>query len=261
MLVRSESGAPLPLLINLGGWDGEVRLFPAAGLGRVRLPVGGWHHPVARLEISVARDGALGDEMVHEEAARTLVERLLLFLQLRSRHSLFEAIEHYQRLAADPAAASEREALLGMTPQFTRVAGYAERDSMHDYLCEQFSRALCRDLLEDMAVSLAHGRSRRACLELTMACETALGMRLESAALVRSSIGSLFINRHGEAAEQIVQLFQARDAMRQPGDGLFRFVSAARWREIESHLTHWRAAVECLADSLYAMSNSLQEAL
>ncbi|ALP54544.1 hypothetical protein Tel_16070 [Candidatus Tenderia electrophaga] len=263
LLVRSETGDAVSMLVNVKGWDAEVRLIPATRLGRIRPPAsGGWHYPVSQLEITVARDGELGDEMVHEEGARAVVERLLVFLQLRLRHSLFEAIERYQQFYADadPASGAARD-WIEITPQLSRVADYAERNNMHDYMCELFSKALCRGLLSDAASSIAHGRSRRACLELTMACETALGMRLEAAGLVKAGIGSVFRNQHSEAADEIVRLFQARDAMRHAGDGLFRFVSAARWREIEANLTRWQAAVECLADWLNAMNQGLQEAL
>lgn len=260
VLVRSASGAAVVMLINLKGWNAEVRLAPSTRLGRIKPAGGGWHYPVSQLEITVARDSELGDEMVHEEAARAMVERLLVFLRLRVRYSLFDAIDRYQQYYADPAAAQDAERRFETVPQLSRVADYTQ-NNMHGYMCELFSKALWRGLLSDASTSIAHGRSQRACLELTMACEAALGMRLESADLVKAGMGSVFKNQHSEAAEEIVRLFQARDAMRLSANGLFKFVSAARWREIEGNLTRWQGAVECLADWLTTMNKGLQEAL
>lgn len=262
ILVRSASTDSVVMQVNLKGWDAEVVLTPDSRLGRIRLPaVEGWHYPVSQLEITVARDGELGDEMVHEEAARAMIERLLVFLQLRLQHSLFDAIDRYRQLYAEPSVnESAAQMVKKITPQLNLVANY-EQQNMHDYMCELFSKVLCRGLLRDAAISIDRGRSRRACLELTMACEAALGLRLESAGLVNAGMGSVFMKRHSEEAEEIVSLFQARDAMKQRGDGLFKFISASKRQEIERNLTRWQGAVECLADWLNAMNKGLQEAL
>lgn len=260
VLVRSESGDAVVWQANLKGWDAEVTLTPSAGLGRIRPPAGGgWFYPVSQLEITVARDGELGDEMVHEAAALALVERLLVFLQLRLRHSLLEAVERYEQYYAYPDA--EMPAGVRVIEPVLGLVGDYEQQNLHDYMCEMFSKALCQGLLHDAAISIGRGRSRRACLELTMACETVMGMRLDSASLVDAGMGTVFMNRHSEEAREIVRLFQARDAMRQPGSGLFKFVFAAKRQEIENNLTRWQGAVECLVNWLGAMNKGLQEAL
>ena len=210
----------------------------------------------------MTRDGRLGDEMVHGEAAKVMVERLMVFLQFKVWSSLFDAIDKYERFYSDSDSAmseEEKARLVSVVPQLDLVTDY-EQQNMHDYMSEFFSRSLSQALLHDAARSIEHKRSRRACLELTMACETALGMRLESAGQVKFSMGDVFKNQFSQQYEEIVQLFQARDAIKQAGNGLFRFISAVQKRGIELQLTRWRAAVECLADWLNAMNKGLQEA-
>ncbi|HFD88124.1 MAG TPA: hypothetical protein ENJ35_10685 [Gammaproteobacteria bacterium] len=263
ILVKTESEEPVVISVNLKGWDSEVKLFPNARLGRIKPPTGnGWYYSVSHMEITVTRDGRLGDEMVHGEAAKVMVERLLVFLQFKTWRSLFAAIEMYERFYSDADSAmseDEKARLAPVEPQLDLVADY-EQQNMHDYMSEFFSRQLSLALLRDATRSIEHRRSRRACLELTMACEAALGMRLESVAQAKVSMGDVFNQRFARQYEEIVQLFQARDAIKQSGNGLFRFVSALRKRELEQQLTHWQAAVECLTDWLNAMNKGLQEA-
>ena len=90
VLVKTESEEPVVMSVNLKGWDSEVKLFPNTSVARIRAPKGGWYYPVSRLEITVTRDGRLGDEMVHGEAAQVMIERLLVFLQFKMWNSLFE---------------------------------------------------------------------------------------------------------------------------------------------------------------------------
>ncbi len=263
ILVKTESEEPVVISVSLKGWDSEVKLIPNARLGRIKPPTGsGWYYPVSQMEITVTRDGRLGDEMVHGEAAKVMVERLLVFLQLKMWSSLFDAIDKYERFYSDSDSAmseEEKAKLMRIEPQLDLVADY-EQQNMHDYMSEFFSRSLSQALLHDAARSIEHKRSRRACLELTMACETALGMRLESAVLVKAGMGDVFKNQFSQQYEEIVHLFQARDAIKLSGDGLFRFISAAQKQEIEQQLTRWQAAVECLADWLSGMNKGLQEA-
>lgn len=263
ILVKTESEEPVVISVNLKGWDSEVKLFPNARLGRIKPPMGsGWYYPVSQMEITVTRDGRLGDEMVHGEAAKVMIERLMVFLQFKMWSSLFDAIDKYERFYSDSDSAmseDEKARLVLIVPQLDLVTDY-EQQNMHDYMSEFFSRSLSQALLHDAARSIEHKRSRRACLELTMACETALGMRLELAGQVKVSMGDVFKNQFCQQYEEIVELFQARDVIRQSGNGLFRFVSAVQKRDIEQQLTRWRAAVECLADWLNAMNKGLQEA-
>ena len=249
--------------VNLKGWDSEVKLLPNVHLGRIKPPKGsGWYYPVSQMEITVTRDGRLGDEMVHGEAAKVMIERLLVFLQFKMWNSLFTAIDKYERFYSDSESAmpeAEKVKLQRIEPQLDLVTDY-EQQNMHDYMSEFFSRSLSQALLHDAARSIEHKRSRRACLELTMACETALGMRMESGGLVKATMGDVFKNQFSQQYEEIVHLFHARDAIKQTGNGLFKFVSAAQKQEIEQQLTRWHAAVECLADWLNAMNKGLQEA-
>lgn len=270
LLVRADSAEPVVMWVNLKGWDAELSLIPQARPGRVKLPGSrGWHLPVSQLEITVVCDGGLGDELVHEEAARAIIERLSVFLQLRLKYPLFEAIERYERAYApagrqgagdDGAGDDAAGALPPVGSSLQRVTGY-EDQNLHDYMCELFSQELCQGLIHDAAVSIAQGRSRRACLELTMACEAALRMRLESAALVKAGMGSVFMNQYSEAAEAILELFQSRDAIKQAGRGLFKFISQAKKQEIQANLTRWQGAVECMVNWLNAMNKGLTEAL
>jgi len=262
ILVKTESEEPVVMSVNLKGWDSEVKLIPSAHLGRIRPPAGsGWYYPVSRMEITVTRDGRLGDEMVHGEAAKLMVERLLVFLQFKMWNTFFDALDKYQRhySSAEDVRSESGPAPMFVVPQLELVPDY-EQQNMHDYMAELFSRSLAESLLRDADVSIAHNRSRRACLELTMACETALGMRLKSAGLVKAAMGDIFKNRFSQAYENIEHLFQARDTIKQSGNGLFKFISAAKKNEIERDLTHWQAAVECLLDWLDVMNKSLQEA-
>ena len=263
ILVKTESEQPVVISVSLKGWDSEVKLVPNARLGRIKPPTGsGWYYPVSQMEITVTRDGRLGDEMVHGEAAKVMVERLLVFLQFKMWSSLFDAIEKYERFYSDSDSAmseAEKAKLIRIEPQLALVADY-DQQNMHAYMGEFFSHSLSQALLHDAARSIECKRSRRACLELAMACETALGMRLESAGQVRASMGDVFKNQFSQQCEEIVHLFQARDAIRQTGNGLFRFISPAQKREVERQLTRWQAAVECLADWLNAMNKGLQEA-
>ncbi len=263
ILVKTESKEPVVISVNLKGWDSEVKLFPNARLGRIKPPAGnGWYYSVSHLEITVTRDGRLGDEMVHGEAARVMVERLLVFLQFKTWRSLFAAIEMYERFYNDSDSAmseDEKAKLTPVEPRLELVADY-EQQNMHDYMSEFFSRQLSLALLHDAARSIEHKRSRRACLELTMACEAVLGMRLESVGQVKASMGDVFNHQFAQQYEEIVRLFQVRDTIKQSGNGLFRFVSMLKKQEIEQQLTRWQAAVECLADWLNAMNKGLQEA-
>ena len=263
ILVKTESEEPVVISVNLKGWDSEVKLFPNARLGRIKPPRGsGWYYPVSQMEITVTRDGRLGDEMVHGEAAKVMVERLMVFLQFKMWNSLFDAIDKYERFYSDSDSAmseDEKAKLVAIEPQLDLVADY-EQQNMHDYMSEFFSRSLSQALFHDATRSIENKRSRRACLELTMACETAMGMRLESAGQAKVSMGDVFKNQYAQQYEEIVDLFLARDAIKQSGNGLFRFISAVQKQEIEQQLTRWRAAVECLADWLNAMNKGLQEA-
>ena len=263
VLVKSESGETVVMMVNLKGWDAEVTLMPTDRLGRIKQPRDGhWYYPVTELEITVTRDGELGDEMVHEEAARALIERLLVFMQFKVWHSLFEAIEKYLQFFGPGHKDADRDEpgrIVKIEPQLQLVSGY-EQQNMRDYMSEYFSEGLARALLRDAKKSIECNRFRRACLELTMACEAALGMRLESASLVKASMGSVFINQHSQEYEHIVHLFQARDAIKHGGGGLFKFVSAAKKQRIQQDLTHWQGAVECLASWLHALNKGLQEA-
>ncbi len=263
ILVKTESEQPVMISVNLKGWDSEVKLVPNARLGRIKPPTGsGWYYPVSQMEITVTRDGRLGDEMVHGEAAKVMVERLLVFLQFKMWNSLFDAIDKYERFYSDSDSVmpeDEKSKLLPIELQLDLVADY-EQQNMLDYMSEFFSRPLSQALLHDAARSIEHKRSRRACLELIMACETALGMRLESAGQVKAGMGDVFKNQFSQQFEEIVCLFQAREAIKQSGNGLFRFIAAAQKQEIEQQLTRWRAAVECLAEWLNAMNKGLQEA-
>jgi hypothetical protein len=245
--------------VNLKGWDSEVKLFPTTSVARIRAPKGGWYYPVSHMEITVTRDGRLGDEMVHGEAAQVMIERLLVFLQFKVWNSLFDAIEKYQRYYSSNGDEAGRAKLVAFEPQLELVSDYPPQN-MHDYMAELFSRDLAEALLHDVVVSIEHKRNRRACLELTMACETILGMRLDSASLVKASMGDVFKNRFSQEYEDISRLFHARDAIKQSGNGLFKFISAAKRHEVEQDLTRWCAAVECLADWLNAMNRGLQEA-
>lgn len=264
ILVKSESADPIVMMVNLKGWDSEVTLIPSARSGRIKQPRdGGWYYPVSQLEITVMRDGELGDELVHEEAAKAMVERLLVFLQFKMSLSLFQAIEKYLQyfsISNTGADQSESDCIDKIEPQLSLVVEYKQQN-MHDYMSEYFSKDLSKSLLHDAEISVAQNRGRRACLELTMACESALGMRLESASLAKISMGSVFINQHSQEHEDIVHLFQARDALKQGSGGLFKFVSAAKKREIQQDLTRWQGAVECLANWLDTMDKSLQGAL
>ncbi len=261
VLLKSASGDPVVMSVNLKGWESEVMLIPNTRLGRIKQPRdGAWYHPVSQLEITVVRDGELGDEMVHAEAAKALVERLLVFLQFKLWNSLFSAIEKYQHyFSLDGADRDQIDSIKLMPPQLDLVADYAQQ-SMRDYMSEYFSNSLSQGLLQDAAISIAHKRNRRACLELAMACETALGMRLDEAAQVKACMGTIFKNKHSQAYEEILSLFQMRDALKQGSGGMFKFISTAKRQAMEQDLTRWQGAVECLTDWLIAMDKGLQEA-
>ncbi len=264
ILVKSESADPIVLMANLRGWDSEVTLIPSARSGRIKQPRdGGWYYPVSQLEITVIRDGELGDELMHEEAAKAIVERLLVFLQFKMSCSLFQAIEKYEQYFSNSDTSTdqaESDHIENIEPQLSLVVEYKQQ-SMRDYMSEYFSKELAKCLLHDAAISVANSRSRRACLELCMACESALGLRLKSAMLVKASMGSVFINQHSQEYEALIQLFKARDALKQGSGGLFKFVSASKKRQIQQDLTRWQGAVECLANWLDAMDKGLQGAL
>ena len=261
VLLKSEAGEPVVLAVNLKGWESEMTLIPNTRLGRIKQSRDGvWYYPVSQLEITVVRDGELGDEMVHAEAAKALVERLLVFLQFKVWNSLFTAIEKYQHYFSLSEAEREQfDSIELLEPQLDLVTDYTQQN-LRDYMSEYFSSALCQGLLHDAEISIACKRHRRACLELSMACEAALGMRLDEAGQVKASMGTVFKNKHSQAYEDIFHLFQMRDALKQGSGGVFKFVSAAKRQVMAQDLTRWQGAVECLADWLNAMNKGLQEA-
>jgi len=254
ILVKTDSIKPIDLVINLKGWDAEITLLPNDRTGRLKLPSRGWHYPVANLEITITRNGELGDEMVHEEIAKRMVERLVVFLYFRQSHSLFKAIEKYEEYFAGTG-----DAIKLHEPQLELVNDY-DQTHIYDYLSENFEPALCQALLEDALRSIVNQRHRRACIELTMACETALGMRLENAHEAKIGIGDIFAKQHPEEFDQVVELFKTRDAVKRTGDGLFKFISSNNKQEMAKQLTCWKSAVECLATWLNAIERGMQEA-
>lgn len=255
ILVKTDAINPIDLVVNLKGWDAEITLFPSESPGRISLPGRGWHYPVSSMEITVARDGDLGDEMVHEEVARRLLERLMVFLYFRQSHSLFAAIEKYEQyLAGETGNVTLHEPQLKLVNDF-------DQGHMYDYLSENFNPGLCRALLDDAIRSIINQRHRRACIELTMACETALDMRLENAHIAKLSIGDIFAKQHPEEFKQVVDLFKTRDAVKRGGSGLFKFISSKKKQAMAEQLTCWKSAVECLATWLNVMERGMQEAL
>ena len=261
VLLKSESGEPIVVSLNLKGWESEITLIPSTGHGRINQSRdGAWYYPVSMFEITVVRDGELGDEMVHAEAAKASMERLLVFLQFKVWNSFFTAIEKYQQYFSLKAVEREQcDSVQLLEPQLDLISDYTQQN-LRDYMSEYFSSSLCRGLLHDAQISMTGKRNRRACLELSMACEVALGMRLEDAGQVKASMGTVFKNKHSQAYEDIFHLFQMRDALKQRGEGVFKFVSVAKRQIMARDLTRWQGAVECLGDWLNAMNKGLQEA-
>ncbi len=256
ILIKSDSIIPIELLINLKGWDAEISLFPNEQPGRIKLPNKGWHYPLSKMEITVARNGELGDEMVHEEIAKRMLEHLMAFLHYRQHQtSLFACIEKYEYYLSG----KDKELTL-QKPQLSLIEDF-DQAHMHNYLSENFDPPLCRALLDDAIRSIINQRQRRACIELTMACETALGMRLENAHVAKISMGDIFAKQQPEEFEQIVQLFKTRDAVKHSSNGLFKFISNNQKQALAKELTCWKGAVECLVAWLNVAEKGMQEAL
>jgi hypothetical protein len=79
--------------------------------------------------------------------------------------------------------------------------------------------------------------------------------------LIKAGIGTSFNDQHPQEYNNIVRLFQARDAQKQSSDGLFKFLPTGKKEEINQNLTRWQGAVECLANWFKTMNYDAQEAL
>ena len=246
VLVRGEAGRPIVIETTLDNWCAEVVMTPNTRLGRLKQADGHWYYMSSQAEITISRNEELmleEDELAplfqgdYRHTAADITHRLALFLRFKSKMTFLKAVEAYEAEMA-----SETQcALVDLTPVEPIVP-----DWMVDYLYDQYDPKLCEQLLEVAQTSIDNQRSRRAALELAMACEAALGLRVYSSAFARVSLGERFSEQYPEQARHIIELFEHKEFLTRKGLGLFNFSPAAKRQAWLQQLNEQKEAVACL---------------
>jgi len=260
ILVEGEPGEPISLGVNLEGYDAEVQLTLNPRLGRVKKSnEGRWYYGVNQVSVTISRHADLPDDVAdkdeffknelmpeYQQAAIEAANRMAAFLRYRLWSSLFSAIEHFMDDYGDPEnpkalqdiSTSPRFHIQGMSDEFA--------NNLQDYVGENYSNELAEVFLEQAQDSIINKRTRRACLELTMACESFVKKRIPTAGQLVDAIDGGFKSRHQAAYIDLNGLFQARDDARKKSEGFFNFSSQAKRTEAHEHLMTWGASVICL---------------
>ncbi len=254
VLVKGDPAHKLPVDICIDQWRGEALLQLKSGMGRIRQRHDGeWYYLCSQLQLTIFRREELSiesDELaerlaLYQETALDIAERLAVFLKFKSRTSLLQAIMEYDAHIAsgEPFADGEVvvEALLERFPAWLSA-----------YVNGRLDAALAQQLLASAETSIALGERRRAVIELCMACEAALGMRMLSVGLVKASIGEIFRNQAPEDYAAVIALFEARDAFAATQRGQFRLFKPEQQQKALAELTPSRLAVGRLCDWLTA---------
>jgi len=266
VLVEGEPGEAISIGVNLDGDDVDVQLSLNPQLGRVKKGRdGGWCYLVNEVDVTVLRcvdlpNGAESkdDYFKHallpqyQQAAIAATNRLVTFLKYRLWRSFFSAIGHF----AD-AYDGNANALVDIStsPRFQIQAMADEQiDVLQKYIDENYSHELAGLFLAQAQQSIQNKRARRACLELTMACESFVKQRISVVNQLAGAIDDGFKSRHQAAYIDLNGLFQARDEAAKKGEGFFCLSSQAKRDERQENLMMWGASVTCLKQWLYQKS-------
>lgn len=260
ILVEGEPGEPISLGVNLEGFDAEVQLTLNPKLGRVKKSnEGRWYYAVNEVSVTVSRHADLPDNVAdkdeffknellpeYQQAAIEAANRMAAFLRYRLWSSLFSAIERFMDDYGDPENIKALEDI-SAHPRFRiQGGGDAFASSLQDYINENYSQGLAETFLQQAQDSISNKRTRRACLELTMACESFVQKRIPSVGQLADAIDGGFKSRHQAAYIDLNGLFQARDDACNQSEGFFNFTSESKRAESHERLMTWGASVICL---------------
>ncbi len=260
LLVEGEPGEPISIGVNLEEFDAEVQLTLNPKLGRVRKSnEGRWYYAMNEMSVTISRhadlpedienhDDYFGDELLpeYQQAAIDAANRLATFLRYRLWSSLFSAIERFKE---DYGEDGRGKGAIDLSQQARFDIQYSEDGQlgpMQDYIAENFSDELADLFLIQAQQSILSKQSRRACLELTMACESFVKRRIPSAHMLADAIDDGFKSRHQAAYIDLRGLFQARDEAAQQTQGFFSVNSQTKREETHDNLMVWGASVTCL---------------
>ncbi len=265
ILVEGEPGETVSVGVNLGAYDAEVQLSLNPLPGRVKKGNdGGWHYLVNEVEVTVLRHTSLPDgsdsredvfknELLPEYqlAAVQASNRLAVFLKHRLWRSLFSAMERFTADVADLGSSGGQEH--GDTCFDIQVRPMADGhvDFLQRYINENYSHELGQAFLDLAQQSIVGKCVRRACLELTMACESFVQQRIGAAQQLPEAIDDRFKSRHQAAYIDLNGLFQARDEAAKKRDGFFSISSQAKRQMSHENLMVWGASVTCLKQWLH----------
>lgn len=254
VLVKGEPGQKLAVDICIDQWRGEALLQLKSGFGRIKQRHDGqWYYLCSQLQLTVFRREELSIEpeelaerlALYQESAMDIAERLALFLSYKSRHSLLQAITQYDAhiISGEPYAAAEVQ----VEPLLERFPSW-----LSSYVKGRLDASLAHALLASAEASLALGERRRAVIELCMACEAALGMRILTLGLAKASIGEAFRTYAPQDYDTVIALFEARDAFAAMQRGQFRFPRPEQQAEGVTQLQDGLAAAGRLCEWLTA---------
>lgn len=261
VLVEGEPGEPVSMGVNLDGFDAEVLLTLNPELGRIKKQNRNeenerWYYAASEVEVTLSRRESAPDDQMQQDHFKTVLlpeyqaaaieaaNRSATFLKYRLWSSLFSAMERFESALADPDEwqrnnISQRRRF-SITPMEDRL-----QEAQQAYHNGHDSPELADLLLVEAQQSILGQRLRRACLELTMACEVAIKQRIALAEQLKDAIDDGFKSRHQAAYIGLNTLFQARDDVA-GRSGFFRFATAQRRDMQREQLKEWGASVTCL---------------
>lgn len=269
ILVEGEPGEPISIGVNLENLDAEVLLNLNPALGRIKKQnEERWYYAVTQLEVTVSGSEVLPSDVKdqqdyfnaqlapkYQEAAVQACNRLSTFLNYRLWSSLFSAMERFSAdFGGDPETANAMDDL-SQKPRFAlHSMSEQEQANIQAYIGEQYSLELAEAFLAEAQQSILGKRSRRACLELSMACEAAVKKRIQSADVLQDVIHGSFKSQHQAAYIGINGLFHARDELNRCEGGFFTITSSAKRETIQEDLKEWGASVTCLSHWMAAQA-------
>ena len=260
VLVEGEPGEPVSMGVNLDGFYAEVLLTLNPELGRIKKQNRNeapnenarWYYAASEIEITISRREVQTQQdhfktvllPEYQAAAIEAANRSAVFLKYRLWSSLFSAMERFESALANRSewernSISQRRRF-SITPMDERL-----QEAQQAYHNGHDSPELADLLLAEAQQSILGQRLRRACLELTMACEVAIKQRIALAEQLKDAIDDGFKRRHQAAYIGLNTLFQARDDV-DGRSGFFRFATAQRRDMQREQLKEWGASVTCL---------------
>jgi hypothetical protein len=265
LLLEGAPGEPVAIGVNLDGFDAEVLLTLNPALGRIKKQQRGggeerWYYAASELEVTISRREVAPEGKAQQEhfkavllpeyqaAAIEAANRSATFLKYRLWSSLFAAIERFSSDYGDDGSGRRDDISQRRRFSITPMAEQLQ-DAQQAYRNGHYGPELADALLVAAQQSILDQRLRRACLELTMACEAAIKRRIAAPEQLTEAIDDNFKSRHQAAYTGLNTLFQARDEV--GGDaGFFRFTSTQRRDLRREQLKEWGASVTCLKNWL-----------